>query len=452
MAAIVVLVVVTNRNQAAVDDLVNRIGPTRRGFAELLTTLVEEQNAVRGFALTGDPARRVAYQGAITHQDDDVAILRALLTAEDADISGRLDRVLAETEAWRTRGAEPLLDAVARGGPRPAADAGYRAEEELFEPVLTSARELVSELDARRDAATVGLEVYRRTELIALFCAAALAAAAGTATLLLLRRWVTRPIERLAEHAHRVGVPPGPPELTAVATDVERMRSRIAGELAELEASQRELRDTRDRLQSQAVDLMRSNRDLEQFAYVASHDLQEPLRKVAGFCQLMQRRYAGELDERAQQYIEFAVDGARRMQLLISELLAFSRVGRADRPLGDVSLAEVTADALRDLASVDDVAATTALAQARIVVGELPEVRGDAALLRQLMANLIGNAVKFHHPETPAEVRVDATRDEVGWRISVVDNGIGIAPEFADKIFVIFQRLHGQGSYPGTGI
>jgi signal transduction histidine kinase len=461
LAAIVVLVVVTDRNQAAVDDLVNRIGPTRRGFAELLTTLVEEQNAVRGYALTGDPARRVAYQAAITRQNDDVAALRGLLTADDADISGHLDRVLAETEAWRVRGADPLLDAVARDGPRPPADAMYRTEEELFGPVLTSARELVTELDARRDAATSGLEVYRRTELIALFCGAALAAAAGTATLLLLRRWVTRPIEALAEdarrvaggeHAHRVGVPPAPPELTAVAADVERMRSRIVNELAELEASQHELRDTRDRLQSQAVDLMRSNRDLEQFAYVASHDLQEPLRKVAGFCQLLQRRYAGELDERAQQYIEFAVDGARRMQLLISELLAFSRVGRADRPMADVSLAEVAADALRDLASVDDVAATTGLSEARIVVGELPRVRGDAALLKQLMANLIGNAVKFRRPGTPAEVHVDATRDQLGWRISVEDNGIGIDPEFSDKIFVIFQRLHGQGSYPGTGI
>jgi signal transduction histidine kinase len=461
MAAIVVLVVVTDRNQAAVDSLVNRIIPTRRGFAELLITLVEEQNAVRGYALSGDPARRVAYQSAVSHQHDDVVILRALLTTGDVDISERLDRVVAETEVWRVRGAEPLLAAVAREGPRPAADAGYRAEEQLFEPVLTSARGLVDELDARRTAATAGLEAYRRTELIALFGAAALAAAAGTATLLLLRRWVTRPIERLAEdarkvaggeHAHRVGVPAGPPELTAVAADVERMRSRIAGELAELEASQRELRDTRDRLQSQAVDLMRSNRDLEQFAYVASHDLQEPLRKVAGFCQLLQRRYAGELDERAQQYIEFAVDGARRMQLLISELLAFSRVGRADRPLADVSLAEVTADALRELASVDDVAATTGLAEARIAVGELPRVRGDAVLLRQLMANLIGNAVKFRRPDTPAEVHVDATRDQLGWWISVADNGIGIDPEFADKIFVIFQRLHGQGSYPGTGI
>jgi light-regulated signal transduction histidine kinase (bacteriophytochrome) len=232
------------------------------------------------------------------------------------------------------------------------------------------------------------------------------------------------------------------------------MRSRIVNELAELERSERELRETRDRLQSQAVDLMRSNRDLAQFAYVASHDLQEPLRKVAGFCQLLQRRYAGQLDERAEQYIEFAVDGARRMQRLINELLAFSRVGSADRAMVDVPLTEVTADALGELAAAGDLgpAGGDLDTDARVVVGELPLVRGDATLLRQLMTNLVGNAVKFRRPDTPAEVHIDAQRDATGWQISVADNGIGIPPEFADKIFVIFQRLHGRDSYPGTGI
>ena len=461
VAAIAVLLVVTHRNEAAVDDLLNRVGPARRGSAELLTTLVEEQNAVRGYALSGDLGRRLAYQATLTRETDDVAFLRGLLTAEDADIAGRLDRLLAEAAMWRTQGATPLLDTVQRSGPRPAADATYRTEEDLFGPVLVSAHDLVGVLDARRDAATAGLAAYRRTELAALCFGAAVAVAAGSGTLLLLRRWVTRPIERLAQdarrvadgdHSHHVAVPPGPPELSAVAADVERMRSRIVNELAELASSQRELRETRDRLQSQAVDLMRSNRDLEQFAYVASHDLQEPLRKVAGFCQLLQRRYAGQLDERAEQYIEFAVDGARRMQRLISELLAFSRVGRADRALADVPLAEVTADALGELAAAGDLGPDGHGADIRVVVGELPVVRGDATLLRQLMANLIGNAVKFRRPDTPAEVRVDSARDPSGWQISVADNGIGIAPEFADKIFVIFQRLHGRESYPGTGI
>jgi signal transduction histidine kinase len=455
VGAIAVLLVVTHRNEAAVDDLLNRVGPARRSAAEMLTTLVEEQNAVRGYALSGDPGRRLAYEAAMAHQDDEVAGLRGLLTADDADIAGRLGDLLANIDRWRTEGAAPLLDTVASSGPRAASDAAYRAEEELFGPVLASVHDLLDVFNGRRDAAIAGLEDYRRTELIALCFGAAVAVAAGSATILLLRRWVIRPIERLAgdarrvadgEHSHQVTVPPGPPELSAVAADVERMRSRIVNELASLANSQRELRETRDRLQSQAIDLMRSNRDLEQFAYVASHDLQEPLRKVAGFCQLLQRRYAGQLDETAEQYIEFAVDGARRMQRLIHELLAFSQVGRADGALADVSLAEVTADALGELAGVDGEL------DARVVVGELPLVRGDATLLRQLMANLVGNAVKFRRPGTEAEVRIDATRDALGWQISVADNGIGIAPEFADKIFVIFQRLHGRENYPGTGI
>jgi signal transduction histidine kinase len=344
---------------------------------------------------------------------------------------------------------------VQRLGPRPPADAMYQAEERLFAPVLATSTELVHELQARQVAAVRGLAVYRRTELAALLAGGVLAALAGVATLLLVRRWVIRPIERVAddarrvadgEHEHRVAVPPGPPELTEVASDVERMRHRIVSELDAVAASQAELRAAQEELREQAVELMRSNRDLEQFAYVASHDLQEPLRKVAGFCQLLQRRYAGQLDERAQTYIEFAVDGARRMQRLITELLAFSRVGRGETKLAEVALADVLAEALAEL--------ETAIQQAGAVieVGELPRVHGDPALLRQLLANLVGNAVKFRRPEVTPKVRIDAEPDPVGWRISVADNGIGIEPEYADKIFVLFQRLHGKDAHPGTGI
>jgi light-regulated signal transduction histidine kinase (bacteriophytochrome) len=246
-------------------------------------------------------------------------------------------------------------------------------------------------------------------------------------------------------------VPTGPPELSAAAADVERMRSRIVNELAELATSQRELRETRDRLQSQAVDLMRSNRDLEQFAYVASHDLQEPLRKVAGFCQLLQRRYSGQLDERAEQYIEFAVDGAQRMQRLISELLQFSRVGRSEHKLSDVLLADAAVEALAELEPARQ-AASVGGEQAEVAMGTLPVVHGDPVLLRQLLANLIGNALKFHRPDVAASVRVDAVPDPAGWLVTVADNGIGIAPEFAEKVFVLFQRLHAKQTYPGTGI
>jgi light-regulated signal transduction histidine kinase (bacteriophytochrome) len=199
-----------------------------------------------------------------------------------------------------------------------------------------------------------------------------------------------------------------------------------------------------DQLQQQAAELTRSNRDLEQFAYVASHDLQEPLRKVASFCQLLQRRYAGQLDERADQYIQFAVDGAQRMQRLINDLLAFSRIGRLTAGFVDVDLNRVLSEVVSQL--------ETRAAGAEITWDELPTVEGEEPLLTTLFVNLVGNSLKFRRPDVPATVRISAQRDGREWQITVRDNGIGIEPEFADKVFVIFQRLHARDAYEGTGI
>jgi light-regulated signal transduction histidine kinase (bacteriophytochrome) len=200
-----------------------------------------------------------------------------------------------------------------------------------------------------------------------------------------------------------------------------------------------------DALQAAQAELERSNAELEQFAYVASHDLQEPLRKVSSFCQLLQQRYGGQLDERADQYIGFAVDGARRMQHLINDLLAFSRVGRMERAHTAVDCGALVAAVRDDLARVIEESA------ARVEAGPLPTVQGDPSLLRLVFANLIGNAVKFRGPEPP-RVRIDAERADGMWRFSCADNGIGIDAEYADRIFVIFQRLHPRSSFEGTGI
>src|SRR6202012_5538309 len=146
----------------------------------------------------------------------------------------------------------------------------------------------------------------------------------------------------------------------------------------------------REQLEEQALELTRSNAELEQFAYVASHDLQEPLRKIASFCQALKTRYGDQLDERGEQYIDFAVDGAKRMQVLINDLLTFSRVGRGGREQQNVSLAQIAVEAQSALAG--------ALEQSggRVEIGELPCVRGDAPLLRSLFQNLIANGLKFH--------------------------------------------------------
>src|SRR5262249_36719993 len=200
-------------------------------------------------------------------------------------------------------------------------------------------------------------------------------------------------------------------EVVELGDDVDAMRERIVAELAALEAAQ--------------SDLQRSNTELEQFAYVASHDLQEPLRKVSSFCQLLQQRYGGQLDERADQYIGFAVDGARRMQDLINDLLAFSRVGRLERPHTAVDCNALVEAARADLAGVIEESG------AQVEAGELPTLQGDPSLLRLVFQNLIGNAVKFR-AEAPPQVRIEAGRDDGMWRFSVADNGIGIDPQYAE--------------------
>jgi signal transduction histidine kinase len=192
-------------------------------------------------------------------------------------------------------------------------------------------------------------------------------------------------------------------------------------------------------------DLARSNRDLEQFAYVASHDLQEPLRMVAIYTQLLAERYRGKLDAEADKYIHYAVDGATRMQTLVQDLLAFSRVGRQGR-----EFTLVDCDAVIDLA-LKNLHAAIQGSGARVERGHLPPVVADFSQMTQLFQNLIGNAIKFRGAEPPVVcITAEKTKQEVIF--SVADNGIGIAPEHADFIFVIFKRLHTRAEYPGSGI
>jgi signal transduction histidine kinase len=198
-------------------------------------------------------------------------------------------------------------------------------------------------------------------------------------------------------------------------------------------------------LNEQAAELKRSNADLEQFAYVASHDLQEPLRMVSGFTGLLKRRYGGKLDADADEYIEFAVGGANRMQALINDLLSYSRVGRE----------EVAAKAVDTQAALDQALANlqSAIADrsAMVSCGQLPTVWANHGMLVRLFQNLISNALKFCKAERPI-VRIQAEPRGGDWVFSVVDNGIGIDPQYKDRIFLIFQRLHKQSEYPGTGI
>jgi light-regulated signal transduction histidine kinase (bacteriophytochrome) len=198
-------------------------------------------------------------------------------------------------------------------------------------------------------------------------------------------------------------------------------------------------------LKEKTEELARSNRDLEQFAYVASHDLQEPLRMVTNYVQLLARRYKSKLDPDADDFINFAVDGAIRMWRLINDLLTYSRVGTQNKGLKSTDCETVLKH------SLDNLKIAIEENEAIITHDSLPTVMGDHLQLGQLFQNLIGNAIKFRGEEPP-RIHISASRNGGGWTFSVRDNGIGIAPEYAERIFVIFQRLHNREEYPGTGI
>lgn len=207
----------------------------------------------------------------------------------------------------------------------------------------------------------------------------------------------------------------------------------------------RQKKEQDEKLAQYARELERSNRELEEFAYIASHDLQEPLRMVGSFLQLLEQRYADKLDKAANEYIYYAVDGAKRMKRLIGDLLNYSRTNR-EWTAEEVDLSIIVRDALRNLStSIND-------SGAMIHVGQLPKVVADPAQMLQLFQNLIGNAVKFRNAEVPPVIHINAVCEDGRWLFSLQDNGIGIDRQYADKIFVAFKKLHSNARFDGTGI
>jgi signal transduction histidine kinase len=216
------------------------------------------------------------------------------------------------------------------------------------------------------------------------------------------------------------------------------MIDSVSREITERQRAENELKET-------LGELARSNAELEQFAYVASHDLQEPLRMVSSYVQLLARRYEGKLDQDADEFIGFAVDGASRMQRLINDLLMYSRVGTKGKPFERTDCNRVLSEALLNLS------AATEESGAVITNDNLPTVVADKTQMVQLIQNLVANAIKFRNKDHPC-IHVSSEQENGTWVFSVSDNGLGIDPEYYDRIFAIFQRLHGKTEYPGTGI
>jgi PAS domain S-box-containing protein len=206
-----------------------------------------------------------------------------------------------------------------------------------------------------------------------------------------------------------------------------------------------ERKQAQEKLKAAIVDLERSNQELEQFAYVASHDLREPLRKIKSYTELLAQRYSDRFDDRAQKYMDYITDGATRMQGLIQDLLIYSRVGRGELTLAPTDLNAVVCRTLKDLSHAIEET------QAELAISSLPTVAVNAIQIGQLFQNLIANALKFRGDRTP-KIEIKATCGDGHWMFSVRDNGIGMDPEYSDRIFIIFQRLHSQQEYPGTGI
>lgn len=267
---------------------------------------------------------------------------------------------------------------------------------------------------------------------------------------------VVRPVGRLRHGMgiigagnldHSVGTPERD-EIGELSRAFDNMVQRLKATMAsrdEMARAVAERKQAERRLTKLLDDLQHSNAELQQFAYVASHDLQEPLRMVSSYVQLLKRRYEGALDERADMYIQFAVDGAARMQGLINDLLAYSRVGTQGEAFRPVDCKKVVRQTVQNLEM------TIQESQAEIRWDDLPAVHGDQGQLVQLFQNLIANAVKFRSHDAP-RVQIAVTAQGPFHQFAVTDNGIGIEPEYQDRIFVIFQRLHNRDKYPGTGI
>jgi signal transduction histidine kinase len=234
-------------------------------------------------------------------------------------------------------------------------------------------------------------------------------------------------------------------EITKLYAQLVRAVLARAELLAILDQKNQALEASNAELAQRSQELARSNAELEQLAYIASHDLQEPLRMVASYLQLLEQRYGGRLDADAHEFIGFAVDGATRMQALIDDLLTYSRVGSRAQPLQPTECMAVVEAVIRSVRVAIEESGT------RVTYDPLPTVTGDATQLMQLFQNLIANAIKFRRDQGP-EIHIHAEPEDGFWRFSVQDNGIGIAPEYFNRIFVMFQRLHSRSTYSGTGI
>ncbi len=400
-------------------ERVASVSHTRQVLGEMETlflAITDSETGQRGYLLTGDESYLQPFRAASPQVEQSLARLGELIRESSPDRRARFEELAAAVhlkmgelqdtvQLRRTQGQAASM-AVLRTG------AGQRAMETIRRITLAMNMEQERNLEQFRQAA-------QATQFHA-----ALYFGVGIVASVVLLIWAYHLISVYADERKRA----------------EREAARLNAEL-----EQRVVERTAE-LRSANTNLLRSNADLERFAYVASHDLQEPLRMVSAYVDLLARRYEGRLDKDADDYIRFAVDGASRMRLLISDLLSYSRTGMQPLRIVPTDLEKVLE------AAMDNLRILREETRAEIVHAPLPVAPGDEAGLVLVMQNLLGNAMKFRQPDRPPRVRVAATRSGEEWRFVVEDNGIGFDGQYGDKIFEIFQRLHAGSAYPGTGI
>ena len=436
MVAIASLTLVRLIQAAAITDRISVLdAPAVRATDDLKLQIISEQMSVSRFLLSSETTPR--------GRED---LLGPYFRAHDL-ISGDLDALVAYGRGPSPAGLTTALN-VLRGQIQ-IAEAKSDQEIALIRsgaPIQATSGVDFTQADLVRSlAAAVDRRVVQRisrssadsrrfasdsTRLVVI--ASLLGTGFALAVALLVTWSISGPLRRLTASADRI----------AAGELVEPPPSHRRDEIGSLSRAVSKMVRT---LNQQTDELKRSNADLEQFAYIASHDLQEPLRMVSGFTGLLQRRYRGKLDADADEFIGFAIGGVNRMQELINDLLSYSRVGREDVSAKAVDMQIVVDKALANL--------QTAIEERSALVssGPLPTLLANEGMLVRVFQNLIGNALKFCKAERPI-VRIAAERHGTEWRFSVADNGIGIDPQYKDRIFLIFQRLHKQGEYPGTGI
>jgi signal transduction histidine kinase len=436
--------------------LIDNIQPASSSAYRLQAALSDQETAIRGYVISADPQFLEPYiEGQRTERSAAQNIRQRL--ARRTALLADLNAIEQAADGWRQLYAEPLISSVTPGAPNVVNFAVAQRGKADFDAIR-----VLFDTQNQRLAAAVSdgkaefgqIRGWRNKVLIALI---ALFLATAVILAILTHRAVSRPLGALTAACRRVAqgnfneeiVARGPADIHAIAVNVDDMRRRIVEELDSSRSAQARLLRQAETLDAQAVELRRSNAELEQFAYVASHDLQEPLRKVASFCQLLEKRYSDNLDERGIEYIGFAVDGAKRMQVLINDLLTFSRVGRFNVHNTEVDLDTTVDTAVANLSTMIDESGAEII---RTGVSH-PHMFGDPTSLTMLWQNLIGNAVKFARDGVSPRIVIDCQPGSADqWLLSVSDNGIGIPAEFVDKVFVIFQRLNARTAYSGTGI